>query len=410
MVSVSRALAGACAIVWSASCGPQPPKLAAAGSGDLSNALVDRPHAEHGLNEACNEGRDPGISPLLVRAPYVQSVTESSARVLFWMRSEATPPEVVLRQAGSGAAQRAIPAVAAGIATPPGVVQLEARFDGLAAGTLHCYAVDGLGDPVAFRTAPAAATAGAARFVALGDSGTGSVYQHAVAAALQTVPYEFVLHLGDVAYESGSRPELQKYFFGVYGRLARSFAVFPIAGNHDYRTEAAAPLLEAFSLPDNAPAGRSERFYSSDWGGAHLVGLDTESLDQIQLDWLERDLAAHAGRWLIVFGHRPLYSSGESGGDARLRGLLEPIFQRHGVHLVLSGHEHDYERTRPLGGVTYVVSGGGGRGTRPVSQSAFTAYSEDVLHFLFVEATPEALIVHAIDGTGREFDGARIER
>jgi hypothetical protein len=80
------------------------------------------------------------------------------------------------------------------------------------------------------------------------------------------------------------------------------------------------------------------------------------------------------------------------------------------VPLVLSGHEHDYERTKPIDGTVYVVSGGGGRDTRPVGWSNFTAYAEDVLHFVFAEADANTLTLHAIDGVGREFDSLRLER
>jgi hypothetical protein len=57
-----------------------------------------------------------------------------------------------------------------------------------------------------------------------------------------------------------------------------------------------------------------------------------------------------------------------------------------------------------------VVTGGGGRGTRPVGHSSFTAFSEAVIHFVFVEVTGSRLVLHAIDGAGREFDQALIER
>jgi hypothetical protein len=77
--------------------------------------------------------------------------------------------------------------------------------------------------------------------------------------------------------------------------------------------------------------------------------------------------------------------------------------------LVLSGHDHDYERTAPLNGVTYVVTGGGGRGTRNVGHSSFTAFSQEVIHFVFVEAQGPRLVLHAIDATGREFDQAVLE-
>ena len=394
-------------VALTAACGPETPRLAAKGTGDLSNALASRKDPGLELKAACNSSEQPSDSATFPRAPYVQSITEDSARVLFSLRAEQSP-DVIL--SSNDDALRRARAVSVSAVTPPSVRQFEARFRGLRPDTTYCYSVEGMTSPVGFRTAPRGDAHATTRFAVLGDSGTGSFYQRAVSAMLQTVPYQFVLHLGDLAYESGTRSELQSYFFDIYPALTRSFPVYPVAGNHDYRTEAAAPLLEAFSLPDNAPRTRSERFYSFDWGQAHFVGLDTEAMDAEQVTWLDNDLAANDRPWTIVYGHRPLYSSGESGGDAGLRATLGPIFQRYGVQLVLAGHEHDYERTWPIDGVTYVVSGGGGRGTRPVSSSSFTAYSEGVLHLLFIEVESDALVVHAVDGTGREFDDTRIPR
>nr|MBA2540711.1 metallophosphoesterase [Deltaproteobacteria bacterium] len=111
-----------------------------------------------------------------------------------------------------------------------------------------------------------------------------------------------------------------------------------------------------------------------------------------------------------VYMHRPPYSSGEHGSDTGLRTKLAPVLERHGVQLVLSGHDHDYERMIPQDGVAYVVTGGGGRGTRPVGESSFTAFSEAVIHFVIVEVLVDELILHAIDATGVEFDSLVVPR
>jgi hypothetical protein len=80
------------------------------------------------------------------------------------------------------------------------------------------------------------------------------------------------------------------------------------------------------------------------------------------------------------------------------------------VKLVLAGHEHDYERTRPVDGVTYVITGGGGKGTRPVGKGSWTAFSDAVIHFVYVTVEGDVLRLHAIDATGREFDGLELRR
>jgi predicted MPP superfamily phosphohydrolase len=223
---------------------------------------------------------------------------------------------------------------------------------------------------------------------------------------MQTVPFELALQLGDLAYDSGKPSEIQAYFFNVYAPMLKSSPVYPVAGNHDYATDDAQPFRQAFVLPQN---GNRERWYSFDRGQVHFVALDTEQISTPQADWLERDLRANQRPWTVVFGHRPPYSSGEHGGSAEYRQTFVPILERHHVDLVLSGHEHDYEHFKPQNGVVYVVSGGAGRETREVGMGPTTAFSEAVLHFLYVEIVGSRLTLHAIDGVGREFDQAVME-
>jgi predicted MPP superfamily phosphohydrolase len=223
---------------------------------------------------------------------------------------------------------------------------------------------------------------------------------------MQTVPFELILHLGDLAYDTGRPSEIEGKFFRVYAPLLRSFPAYAVAGNHDYSTDSAQPLRQAFVLPENGGEAGRERWYSFDRGDVHFVALDTERTGADQAAWLEQDLSANQLPWKIVIGHRPPFSSGEHGGDAAFQQWFVPILRSHAVDLVLSGHEHDYERFKPIDGVTYVVSGGGGRGTRSVGAGSLTAFSEAVLHFVYVEVTRSLLTLHAIDGVGREFDQA----
>jgi hypothetical protein len=91
------------------------------------------------------------------------------------------------------------------------------------------------------------------------------------------------------------------------------------------------------------------------------------------------------------------------------RDTFGPILEKYKVDLVLSGHDHDYERIAPQNGVHYVVTGGGGRGTRAVGSSSFTDFAEQVLNFVYVEVEGDRLLLHAIDGEGTEFDQLLIQ-
>jgi hypothetical protein len=130
----------------------------------------------------------------------------------------------------------------------------------------------------------------------------------------------------------------------------------------------------------------------------------------VQAAWLDADLRSNHLPWAIVYGHKPPYSSGQHGGDVLFQELFVPVLEKHHVPLVLAGHDHDYERFHPQKGIAYVVTGGGGRGVRAMGRSPMTAYGEPVLHLLLITVENDTLSLHAIDGAGREFDGAVIHR
>jgi len=223
------------------------------------------------------------------------------------------------------------------------------------------------------------------------------------------VEYDLAVVTGDIAYPKGTLDDHEVNFFQVYAPIMRSVAFFVISGNHDYASDGAV-FREVFDLPDNGMGADSERWYSFDWGQVHFVALDTERVNDTQAQWLDRDLAANDLPWTIVFLHRPPYSSGVHGSEASVQDKFVPLFDKYGVQLVLAGHDHDYERTAPIDGVTYVVTGSGGRGTRPVGTSSFTEYAESVSHFTHITIDGNDLSLNAIDATGVDFDHTDIIR
>jgi 3',5'-cyclic AMP phosphodiesterase CpdA len=88
-----------------------------------------------------------------------------------------------------------------------------------------------------------------------------------------------------------------------------------------------------------------------------FFGLDSTNMDPAQLAWLDERLAVSNAEWKVVFLHHPLYTSGRYRNASRAhRWAIEPILTRHGVHIVLSGHEHIYQRTTLQQGVLYFVT------------------------------------------------------
>jgi hypothetical protein len=386
--------------------------LRAEHTGDVSNPPAARASADAALIEACGAGAVADLGAARVRRrPYLQQVTHDGATVVWTSVSTAPSWVEVGETEGSTLVVRAD---ADASAKPVAAHQMVAHIEGLRANAVHCYSVhddDGeLVGAAGFRTAPYPNAPSAVRFVAFGDSGDGGFLQGRLVDQMRAVPFDLALLLGDIAYEEGARLELEANFFGVYQAVTRSFPVYPVAGNHDYGTESAAPLREFFVLPENGGAEGRERWYSFDRGPVHFVGLDTERIGPVQAAWLDADLGATTRPWTVVFAHRPPFSSGYHGNDPSFQAVFLPVLRRHRPTLVLAGHDHHYERFTPIDGTLYFVSGGGGRETRDVDWSERTAFAEPVIHFLYVTADPEQLAVHAIDGTGREFDSLLVRR
>jgi acid phosphatase type 7 len=406
MKELTRLIAWLCLTLLACS-GTEPNEegdLVAEKTGTIMTALAPRQAPDREFAAGCGSGAFTAAgTSALTRAPFLQQVTATSALVVFRSNSPA-PVEVDVQTLDGMPVTTVVAGADAGV---KGGTQKIAELRGLQPSTTYCYALRGLTEWAGLRTAPAAGRGAPVRFAVWGDSGYGGSDQATLFDQIMTVPFDFVLHAGDLAYDAGTRSQFERTVFQVYAPLLREFAMFPVSGNHEYETEQAAPYLESFVLPEN---GDRERYYSFDWGDVHIVGLDTERTGAAQAQWLDADLMNNRLPWTIVMGHRPPYSSGEHGGDDDFRRHFIPVLEKYQVPLVLSGHEHQYERTHVRNGVTYIVSGGGGRGTRPVGSSSFTAFAEAVIHFLFVEIRGNRLTVHAIDGVGREFDQTVIER
>jgi hypothetical protein len=154
---------------------------------------------------------------------------------------------------------------------------------------------------------------------------------------------------------------------------------------------------------------KSGRCYSFDYGDARFVALDSNAsmamLRQRVVPWLERTLSA-APAWRFVFFHHAPFSDGFHGGYAPVRRVLVPAFERARVDVVFSGHDHDYQRTHPIRGVVYIVSGGGGARLYPRRRrSASTAKFYNRRHgFVVAEVHDGALNLRYVNTVGETVD------
>jgi predicted phosphodiesterase len=175
-------------------------------------------------------------------------------------------------------------------------------------------------------------------FAVIGDSGTGDSNQFRVAqqltAARPKFNYDLVLMLGDNLYGGSGTVDYVNKFEKPYKALLDAGVKFYAAlGNHDNSNQR---LYKPFNM-------NGERFYTFKPGNASVrfFALDSNYMDKEQLTWLEKELANSQSDWKIMFFHHPMYSSGgRHGSDVQLRELLEPIFLKYGVDVVLAGHDH----------------------------------------------------------------------
>lgn len=247
-------------------------------------------------------------------------------------------------------------------------------------------------------------------FFVLGDWGRqGDEKQKSVAEAMVSVARtsrpDFVISVGDNFYSAGvnsvADSEWSESFEKVYADAALQCPWYAILGNHD-RSGNTQAQTDYKQVDDrwNMPAAyyvHSEAIGEKDT--ADFFFLDTTPIARIatngpdarkQLKWLDAQLAKSRASWKIVVGHHPVFSSGKHGNTLPLVEHLQPILERHRVHIYFSGHDHDLEYLQK-NGVNYLVAGSGARTTAINRITAWwngSSFQASELGFTAVHMTP----------------------
>ncbi|WP_303311266.1 metallophosphoesterase [Hymenobacter sp. BT730] len=207
------------------------------------------------------------------------------------------------------------------------------------------------------------------RFVAIGDFGRAGQPAQDVAELVKGWNPDFILSMGDNNYEYGAASTIDQnigqyyhsYIYpytGAYGAAAPEAEnrFFPCLGNHDVMTLKGQPYLDFFTLPGN------ERYYDFVRGNVHFFVLNSNPSEPDgigstsgQAQWLQQQLAASTSPWKVVYLHHAPYSSGDRGNNPELRWP----FREWGASVVMSGHDHHYERLL-INDLPYIVNGVGG--------------------------------------------------
>ena len=253
-------------------------------------------------------------------------------------------------------------------------------------------------------TRPSAGVPPDVRLAVVGDIGTGDSEEQVTADAINAIPgrYDGLVLLGDNVYPSGDPARIPTTVFGPFHKtLEDGTDLLAVLGNHD--------VIDGNGSGQVAALGMPGRWYAWHHGPVLVIVLDsTRPDDPEQLAWLERTLATATEPWRIVALHHPPYSAGWHGSSIDVRQAFQPLLDRFGVTLVLAGHDHDYQRSKPIHGVTYIVSGAGAT-TRQTNRASFTAASWSTQHFIDLEVWCDHLEVRAVGQDGLVYDHVTLE-
>lgn len=252
--------------------------------------------------------------------------------------------------------------------------------------------VGGCKPPVRTTPPPAAATAeevalsGAAVLIGAGDIAvcgtdgderTAVLVDSVLRADSAAKVSDAVFTVGDNAYPDGSASNFAICFAASWGDSTKRIMkkIRPSPGNHEHLSLGAAPYYKYFGDRAGEP---SKGYYSYDLGEWHVIVINSEIMvngsftlaeRRAQEDWVKKEVSGTQRFCTVAYWHHPLYSSGWHGGSAAMRPIWQ-LLQDGGVDLILTGHDHGYERFLPLNGlgivdsaagmVQYVVGTGGG--------------------------------------------------
>lgn len=328
----------------------------------------------------------------LRRGPYLMAPRPEGITVL-WRTDDSVHHTAVLRYGRDPHKLDMVVQARENLRHFPGCRDWQADLRDLEPDTRYYYAVEcdrallcGADERHHFRTAPLPGSRRPLRLLTIGDSGSNRPRPDpidAVLAAREPIeaigvrngfriwnkgrPLDGIVLLGDNAYPAGTDEQYQASFFNVYADELACTPVWPCTGNHDIDDA----FRHIFPVAGRGLSGGlksgSPHYYSADIGQLHLVVLDpwrnwlVDTTDpdhspwRKQVAWLESDLAATQAAWVVVAQHFPLYCGGDYHSDdeplASVRRQLLPIFDRRGVDLTLSGHDHTFQRTYLLHGL-----------------------------------------------------------
>jgi hypothetical protein len=259
---------------------------------------------------------------------------------------------------------------------------------------------------------------GSVRFAVIGDTGRGDRGQYemgyTIANSRKRFPFDFVIMLGDNLYGSDGPVDFANKFEKPYKALLDAGVKFYASlGNHDNPNQRFYKLFNMGGERYYTFRGSAGGLGKISQGGVRFFAIDSNYIDRAQLEWLAKELEASGSDWKIPFFHHPLYSSGRTHGSSlETRAALEPLFVKHGVNVVFTGHDHFYERIKPQQGILHFVVGATGslrRGDVRATEMTAKGYDNDY-SFLLVEIAGDDMHFAALSRAGGLIDSGVFRR
>jgi predicted phosphodiesterase len=248
-------------------------------------------------------------------------------------------------------------------------------------------------------------------FAVIGDNGNGEKAQYVVGEQMlkwhNRFPFSLVVMCGDNIYGSDRPQDYKRKFYDPYKALLdKGVKFYASLGNHDSREQR---HYEYFNM-----GGELYYSFKAPKEDVRFFALESTYMDPDQLKWIESELKKSGEKWKIVFFHHPLYSSAYThGSQLKLRAVLEPLFIQYNVSLVLTGHDHTYERIKPQNGIQYFVEGSSGQLRKGDLRrgSPLTAFGNDTdTTFMLMEIDGDNLTFNAITSAGDIIDSGVFSR
>lgn len=246
---------------------------------------------------------------------------------------------------------------------------------------------------------------GSWKFAAIGDYGAGTKHLAKVAANIARSGAKLVVTTGDNVYPTGRWQDYEKNWEPYMGPVARTRNFMPSLGNHDMYKDDLRPYFAHF------PHLKGNAYYTFTERNAQFYALDGDQdlrAGSAQYRWLEKQLAKSKKPWKVLYLHYPLFGSSDKGNE--ISDAVQPLAEKYGVQLVLAGHEHNYLRSKPINGVTHVLTGGGGQRVYPFmsKKASHVALRAAKYHHVELSVGTNKMVVRAIDEEGRRIDSAEI--